>query len=196
MTRFWLAFTTPPQKERAAEEDLRDVGFRVRVPMVERARVIRGKRSMVSVPALRGYVFVEFCQLFGQFENRIHAVVSSKYVHRVVGFNGRPGQIAEQVMADFVSKLEAEPMAIEPQFQLREGAHVRIKRGAFAELPGIIRGIEGSSARVLVELFGRSCETKVSLIQLEELDTGLLKTSSREKRRLQGARKSGTLHVG
>ena len=100
-------------------------------------------------------------------------------------------------MADFVSKLEeTATVTTEPQFQLREGTHVRIKRGAFAELPGVVQGIEGASARVLVELFGRSCETKVSLIQLEEIDTASIKTSSREKRRLQGVRKSGSVHLG
>ena len=194
MTRFWLAFTTPPMKERAAEEDLRDMGFRVRVPMVERVRVHNGKRYVAKVPALRGYVFVEFAGL-GDHAWRISAVIATRYIHRVIGFDGRPGRISEHVMADFVSKLE-EPTAPQPQFQLREGTHVRIKRGAFAELPGIVQGVEGESARVLIELFGRSCETKVSLIQLDEIDTGSLKTSSRERRRLQGSRKSGFVNAG
>ena len=98
-------------------------------------------------------------------------------------------------MAEFVTKLE-EPETAGPQFQLRNGAHVSIKKGAFAELQGVIQGIEGATAKVLVELFGRSCETKVALIQLEELTTGQLEMSSRQKRRLQGARKSGNVHVG
>jgi transcriptional antiterminator RfaH len=191
--RYWLAFTTKPMREWMAQSYLSDAGFRACVPLVERSRIVRGRRSIVQRPALRGYVFVQFAESHGDLH--LHAALGVKYINRVVGFNGRPGRITEEVMVDFIAKLE-EPVAIEPEQGLREGAPVRIKRGAFAELPGIVQGIEGASARVLVELFGRSCETKVSLTQLEEIDTGSLKTSSREKRRLQGTRKSGFVNVG
>lgn len=186
---WWYVFTTMQGKERDAESALRDCAFTVAVPVKQMIRHFRGRKYLVRRPALRGLVFVSLATKEPSNEV-LRAVLDTEYVRGFVGFNGRIGRIAEDIMAEFIAKLEAGEET-NTAAGLQVGAHVRMRTGRFAELNGVVIHVGKAEARVLIDLFGRSLETKVPLVQLEELDSGAIEMSSRERRRLQGQRKSG-----
>lgn len=190
---FWCVFTVSPNKESDAQADVRAAGFTACVPVKQCIRHQRGRKYFVTRPALPGYVFVEMEKY--PSNAALRTVIDTEHVRGVVGFNGQPGRITEDVMAEFIKRL-ADDEPVTSEAQLQPGAYVRMRTGRFAELNGVVVHVGKAEARVLVELFGRSCETKVPLMQLEELNVGGIETSSRERRRLHGNGKSGSLIRG
>lgn len=184
MSRFWLAFTTPPQKEREAQKLLREQGITAFVPVIEvpaRNRGRSGSRKPTVHPVMPGYVFVAFP---AWQKYRYHVAKETKFIRGVILVDGKPGRISHDVMSDFViglSKGRAKPT----QFQLQKGAKVAVKKGKFAELTGTVLYANANKAKILVELFGRSCETLVDVAQLEELIVASTKVAAKDRKRLQ-----------
>jgi transcription antitermination factor NusG len=168
MIRYWHVFTTPPLKERAAETILRKRGHMCIVPMHVRSRRLRkgGQgRTKIALPIYPRHVFVALSDQIWAFGDISHC----RLVTGVLGFNGKPARIPDAEMQRFLDRL-AQPEILAPQFTLKRGSKVAIKRWTFAHLHGTIEVVDGQSAKVLIDLFARSCETLVKLDDLQELE--------------------------
>jgi len=163
MTRFWLAFTTPPQKEREAQKHLREQGITAFVPIVSRVVSSSGKKKLKTFPAAPGYVFVEF-PMWQKY--RYHVAKETKFVRGVVLVDGKPGRIPHDRMLDFVHSIaQLKPNA--PQFELRKGAKVSVKKGKFAELDVMVLFVGQTKSKIQVHIFGSPREVIVDNSQLQ-----------------------------
>ncbi len=204
IVRFWHVFTVPLAKERAAELILRKKGLTCCVPtqlLPKRPRRGGAAVSMLPVPVLPRHVFVALSGEVRGGKRHLHwegiaTVLSHRVILGYVGFNGEPGVISDTVMLDFLKRL-AEPAPVPPQFHLQRGAKVAVKRGPFAELKATVLYAGSEKAKILLHLFGRSCETLVSIDQLEEITVApSTKVAAKSGKFLQEGSKSGRRKLG
>lgn len=167
MTAFWLAFTTPPQKEREAQKHLRELGLDAYVPVItlqKKRRRTGNVYDMATAPVMPGYVFVEFPVWQ---KERYHTAKESKFVRGVILVDGKPGRIPYDVMCDFVISLANLKPSSGPQFGLHKGSKARVSKGKFAELDVMILFVGQTKSKIQVQIFGSDREALIENSQLQ-----------------------------
>lgn len=181
----YFIFRVPPRREAVAELILRKRGYDPLIPKKyikrrsKNGRHRNGPRELVEMTAIPGYIFVplhsEFPPLFDLMRLQI--------IRAVVGFNGIPGRIGTEYMGEFCRKIGAKPR-IGEEHGLKKGSTVRIQEGPFFGYTGVVEGVKGAHADILVQFFGRPTPLNLSVDDLAEEESSP-KILTKRKKRLQ-----------
>jgi transcription antitermination factor NusG len=144
----WHILTVAPQSEFKVRDELHELGWSALVPVEFRFRrpPRGGKPLPIRKPRLPGYVFADVATWRGLHGLRgwVGSIHSDGGPYRLTG---------AQVAA--VEALSVPVAAIQTETRWRVGEKVRIKRGALAELEGIIEVIRRGKPVASVEMFGK-----------------------------------------
>jgi transcription elongation factor/antiterminator RfaH len=153
--RRWYVIYSKPHKEEFAEFHLRLKGLEVFFPRLLTPESLRSRRRIV--PLFPNYLFVRI-----QISREYHYVHWSPGVKRIVGFNGNPTPLDEEIM-DFLMQQANSEGIITARSNLRAGQEVQISGGPFDGLVGIIQeppGVKGR-VKVLLNLLNREVKAEV-----------------------------------
>ncbi len=131
----WWAILTKTRQEKALGRQLLAQKIAFFLPLVEKDRLIRGRRVRSFLPVFNGYVF-----LFGTAEERVDALRTNR-ISQVLEV---PDQNQLCVDLQQLSRLieTRAPVTVERRFE--PGRRVRIKSGAMAGLEGTVIARRGS----------------------------------------------------
>jgi transcriptional antiterminator RfaH len=143
--RHWYVVYSKPHKENAAKFHIAAKGLEVFFPRLLLPK--SAKKTHSIIPLFPNYLFVRM-----NVETEEYGYVSwSPGVSRVVGFNGRPAPMDEEMLRFLQSNSDSEGI-IKAESNLRSGQEVRITDGPFSGLMGIIRNPPDAKGRVKVLL--------------------------------------------
>jgi transcriptional antiterminator RfaH len=143
--RHWYVVYSKPHKESTAKFHISAKGLEVFFPRLYLPK--NSKKTNPLIPLFPNYLFVRL-----DIKSEEYGYVSwSPGVNRIVGFNGQPTPIDEEVLRFLQSRSDAEGI-IPAESNLREGQEVRITEGPFSGLLGIIREPPNAKGRVKVLL--------------------------------------------
>jgi transcription antitermination factor NusG len=157
----WYAAYTCPRHEKRVMEQLQRKSVESFLPLFGTVRRWKNGPARVQLPLFPGYVFTRIA-----LRDRLQ-ILELPGVVRLVGFNGLPAALPDEQIEGLRNAL-GNRSRVEPHPYLPVGLRVRILRGPFAGLEGILRRRK-TSLRVVVsiELIRRA----VSL-EIEECDLG------------------------
>jgi transcriptional antiterminator RfaH len=102
-----------------------------------------GIATFIAKPLFSRYIFSRFIA-----RTLLHQISFTRGVHRVVGFNGKPVPIDDNVIDFFKSRMDKNGfLEIEP---LKPGDKIRIKSGPWQELVGVVERDLTASERVVI----------------------------------------------
>jgi transcription antitermination factor NusG len=171
--QFWYVFTTAPNKERPAAQELGRRGWLVNVPLMKR-NIRSGptrRRSVDFAPVIPGYVFIFMDGAHSRNFERIFKAEfpdGDRCVRQILKFAGEYGKITPEVMREFLQHVKAESeRASSVKHSVKVGDTVRVKNGAFAGQIVKVGSVEGTRACILMEMFKQSTPALVSIHNLE-----------------------------
>lgn len=162
----WYALTVPPQKELAAEQILRRVGYAAFVPVEPRyprknryARTRDKKAEPRNFPQLPRYVFAGFDARENEGEIPLFRLSSLNVITGVVGFNGTPAKLREEAVKKLMQLSGVSipwRAAPSPHKSFRAGDLVNVEAGIFTgqKLLPIVE-IDARKAHFWLQLFGK-----------------------------------------
>lgn len=162
----WIILKTlPPQFTRCFEFSVRAEliadGYDAIVPERMRYRVnAKGAKVPRVTPLIPGYVFAKVPPDAISYVKRIHGV------RGVVEFGGAFGTLTEAEVRALRIMGEREDSG-PTKSRFKAGQRIRMKRGAWAELQGLIVKLNGGKARVEVEMLGKRHQVMVDEKALE-----------------------------
>jgi transcription antitermination factor NusG len=146
----WYAAYTCPHRERRVADHLAARSVEHFLPLHQSMRRWKDRRKLMQLPLFPGYIFVRII-----LQDRLQ-VLEVPGVVRLVGFNHLPEALSD----DEVNTLRiglAQAAYAQPHRYLHSGRRVRISRGPFAGLDGILIRQKGRVRVVLsIELIQRS----------------------------------------
>ena len=151
----WFVFQTPPQKEVSAKAWLERRGVEAWYPSETRwRRIPRGKRSKAPYEAriVPRYIFARFTG-YPAWD----VVQSCRWLSHVVGVNGTPMPVTDEVMANMdqvPARLEAIRQREIDKRTLRPGDKAKVATGPFEGWVVEVRQIHAGIASFIVPLFG------------------------------------------
>ncbi len=170
----WLVGFVMSGKELACQSRLCSMDFKVYVPLQQRYRrknrFVRGKER-VAYPAIAGQLYI------GIHENDIRwfDLFNSNTVYGMLSSNGYPALLHGQALLNFIDdnkkKFTAKPverhMVSRKEFSI--GDTVEILDGVFEGQVASVDDIQGSCARMLIDIFGGETVTNVPLDNLAKV---------------------------
>jgi transcription antitermination factor NusG len=168
----WYAFRLAPQKERRAHDLLTRTGFASIFPHeVMEVRRRRHKRYEIKQriqPLLHSYAVVQHDgspEFWHRAFDLCWPFTDQRVLLYVVGTGGRPVAIPDDAI-DRLSRMRFYRPIRKPK-PILVGDKVTISAGPFIGHTARVEEIRNTRAMVLLSLFGRSTEAKVTLDQLE-----------------------------
>lgn len=144
-SRQWWAFYLLSRREKDFMRRLRAMSIAHYAPMiVKRAKSPTGRMRTSQVPLFPGYVF-----LYGNEEDRYHALTTNCVSRKL------PVEDGAALTADLrqIQMLIAAGAPLTPESRLEPGRPVRIRKGAFAGLEGVIVKRQGSERLIVAVRF-------------------------------------------
>lgn len=162
--RWYAAYTCAQHEKRvAAELGMREVEHFL--PLYSSVRRWKDRRVTLELPLFPGYVFVRLA-----LRDRLR-VVQIPSVVRLVGFNGLPTALPDEEMEILRTGI-CQSLRAEPHPFLTVGRRVRIVRGPFAGLEGVLkRKKSGMRVVVSLELIQRSVAVDVEVADVQGVVT-------------------------
>jgi transcription antitermination factor NusG len=162
--RWYAAYTCAQHEKRvAAELGMREVEHFL--PLYSSVRRWKDRRVQLELPLFPGYVFVRLA-----LRDRLR-VVQIPSVVRLVGFNGLPTALPDEEMEILRTGI-CQSLRAEPHPFLTVGRRVRIIRGPFAGLEGVVkRKKSGMRVVVSLELIQRSVAVDVEVADVQGVVT-------------------------
>jgi transcription elongation factor/antiterminator RfaH len=146
----WFVVHSLPRSELRAQTHLHAQGFRIFLPRL--LKTVRHARQLrtVCTPLFSRYLFV----ILDLERDRFLSVQSTVGVASLFGFKGRPLPVPAGVVESLIAQT-GESNMIRLDGDLAEGQRVRILSGPFADLVGMLKGLDKNGrARVLLEIMG------------------------------------------
>ncbi|WP_045835456.1 transcription termination/antitermination protein NusG [Hyphomicrobium sp. 99] len=154
----WIAVNTHPNRERSAEQNLRNQGYEVYGPVIRKQ--IRHARRVSDVlrPLFPGYLFVRL----NDTQSRWRPILSTVGVRSVVCTRDVPCILPVQLIDDLKAR-EKDGVIARSVSSPQLGETVRVGRGAFDGLAGkIIDLAENDRLVVLMDFLNRPVRVKIS----------------------------------
>ncbi len=156
-TQAWFALQTMPRNEKKIDYLLRQNGYECLTPLYRQKRKWSDRTVEIDLPLFPMYVF---CYLSPSILGK---VIATHGVTRIVGFGGRPAEIAAEDI-DALRLLTSSNFLREPWRYLPDGTSVVVETGPLAGVQGIICPSENERRLIIsVTLLQRSVA-----IQLDE----------------------------
>jgi len=161
----WYAIYTKPKAEDAVSEKLRQAGLAVYNPKLKARKYIRNKYREVVEQLFPCYLFAKF-----ESEKFLWMITYTRGVKKVVGANGRPWTVSEEVI-DFIRRYEQDGFVTMRYEDIKEGDVVRIAEGPLSGLTGIFKRVIKGTERVLlllnaIEYQARAIVERASLVKV------------------------------
>ncbi|MBN9246282.1 MAG: transcriptional activator RfaH [Hyphomicrobium sp.] len=154
----WIAVNTHPNRERAAEQHLRNQGYDVYGPVIRKQTRHARRVSDVLRPLFPGYLFVRLSEAQGRWR----PILSTIGVRSVVCTRDAPCTLPAQFIDDLKAR-EKDGVIARSASALQIGETVRVGRGAFDGLAGkIIDLAENDRLVVLMDFLNRPVRVKIS----------------------------------
>jgi transcription elongation factor/antiterminator RfaH len=160
--RQWYVLYTKPQKEEYARFHLSSKGLDVFFPQLLFPQ--SAKKRKRRVPLFPNYLFVRL----SFFSDELSYARWSPGVSRIVSFNGVPAALDEDVVTFIMRQANSEGI-ITARSKLKAGEAVRVSRGPFQGVVGIIQEPPNARGRVkiLLELLSRQVRAEVPVEYVE-----------------------------
>jgi transcriptional antiterminator RfaH len=156
----WYVVRTKPRKEECAERNLTRRGVDVFCPRI--LEPVGWTTEWATVPLFPGYLFVHVV-----LHSEYHSVMWAPGVKSFVAFGDLPTPVSPQIV-NFLRAESGADGVIRPGQRLRAGERVKIKRGPFAGLIGIIEKpcAERGRIRVLMDFLrhGTAVELPITAV--------------------------------
>lgn len=160
----WYLLQCKPRQNFRAEENLCNQGFTCFQPVVDVERLQQGRRRLASEALFPGYLFIRLDSVNDNWS----PIRSTRGVTRMVGFNGRPQPVPDDVVMALRQRIAHQPR-IAP---LQPGDKVMIKDGAFAAIEAIFKAFDGDERVViLISLMHREQQLVVPVSGIEKVDS-------------------------
>lgn len=153
----WFVLRSKPRKEACAAHHLERRGIRVFCPRIREP--VGWTNDWTTVPLFPGYVFVRLI-----LQRDYYGVIWTPGVKGFVAFGEAPTAVRPEVI-DFLQRQAGRDGIIDPAERLRAGERVRIRRGPFAGLIGIIEKPcpERGRIRVLMDFLRRGTAVELPI---------------------------------
>ena len=160
----WYVVYTKPNSEELARRSLERKDIEVFLPKIEETVGAAAKDSARIVPMFPGYLFARLC-----IPEAFHAVVWARGVKRILGSADGPLPLDDAVV-DFLKERAGAKGYIRPDLRLNLHDRVRVKKGPFAGLLGVIQGSidKHGRTRVLMDLLGNRARVQLPCWLLEK----------------------------
>jgi transcription antitermination factor NusG len=157
----WYAAYTCANHEKRVREQLEQRSVQSFLPVYEVIRRWKDRRMRLQLPLFPGYLFVRMALV-----DRLR-VLQVPSVVRLVGFNGQLSALPDEEI-DALKQGLAGGVRVEPHPFLTVGRRVRVRRGPFEGMQGILLRRKGKLRLVLsVELIMRSVAIDVDIADVE-----------------------------
>jgi len=161
----WYAVRTRSNCEKKVRFLLAERGIENYLPTFREVHQWKDRKKLTELPVFPGYVFT---QILDSREARL-AVLRVQGVVSILGHGGRMEPIPEQEI-HAVRQLLDGAAAVSAHPLLREGAWVRVKRGALQGLEGLLVQIKNQERLVLsISLLSRSVSTEIDVSDVQFL---------------------------
>ncbi len=161
----WYVVQTKPKKEKVAALNLERESIEVFFPKMEAISIIYGKSRKVIKSLFPNYIFAHFDPF------KSYGLVNwSCGVARVVGFNGGPSPVSDQVIEIIKTRVNKN-CVVQKALHLKAKDRIRVRTGPFKDLMGIFdrwTSDEGR-ARVLLELLNYDATVELHYSQIEKV---------------------------
>jgi transcription antitermination factor NusG len=166
----WYAVHTRSNFEKRIADELSAKGLESYLPSYEELHQWKDRKKKVDLPLFPGYVFTRF---YDCPEARI-AVLRTAGVVRILGQSGGIEPVPEQEIEGVRSVLGSKlPCYAHPL--LREGAWVRVRRGALQGVEGLLVRLKNQTRLVVsVTLLSRSVAAEIDAADVEPIQTAAL----------------------
>lgn len=153
----WFVVRSKPRREQTAVESLERRGITTYCPWIAEPTGLTNEWA--TVPLFPGYLFVRI-----QLEQGYYTVVWTPGVKSFVAFGSVPTPVHSDVV-DFLRNESGPDGVLRPVSNLRSGQRVRIRRGPFAGLVGIIEKPcdERGRIRVLMDFLRQGTVVEVPI---------------------------------
>jgi transcription antitermination factor NusG len=162
----WYAISLRSRFEKKTHRELLGKGVESFLPLIEEVHTWTDRRKTILEPLFRGYLFVRT-----DLRNRLD-ILQAPGVVSFISDRGKPTAIpARQI--EWVQKVVAHPGNFSRANYLNVGEHVRVTRGLFAGVEGIIARQKGA-ARVVLSLDAilQAVSIEVDDTMIERLPSG------------------------
>lgn len=159
----WYAVYTRSNFEKrvAAELDARPIENYL--PLVSEWHQWKDRKKLVEAPVFAGYVFARFAD---SPQNRLRVLQTAGTV-RILGQREQIEPIPDREIESIQRLLKANVPCFAHPF-LREGAWVRVKRGALKDLEGLLVRVKSKTRLVLsITLLSQSVATEIDISDVE-----------------------------
>ncbi|HTP88156.1 MAG TPA: UpxY family transcription antiterminator [Bryobacteraceae bacterium] len=165
MSEQWYAVHTRSNFDKRVANDLAMARIESYCPTIERPSTRKDRRLDIQSPLFPGYVFARFSD-GPQVRRRI---VCSPGVVRILGFNGELEPIPDEEI-EAVRRLLTSTHGCSAHPLIREGARVRVCRGALRGIEGVLTKVRNSlRIAVNIELLSQSVIAEVYATDVEPL---------------------------
>ncbi len=157
----WYLIYTKPRQEYRAQENLKQQGFEVYLPLHQSERLLRGKLRVIEEPLFKRYVFVRF----NSHNSPWHTIRSTLGVSELVRTGGQPAKVPPALIQALMQQ------AVTTQAMFERGDQLRITSGPFHDLQAVFEMQDGEQrAIVLIELLNKIQKITVNLNALSKAD--------------------------
>lgn len=155
----WYVLYTHPRAERKVQVRLQQLHIDSFVPFIRKKHQWHDRVKTLSIPLFPGYVFVLL-----DFSKR-HLVFQVKEIVKFISFGGKPATISSSIIQSLKSVIGID-CDIRVENTLTIGTNVRITKGAFTGIEGIVMNRNGKS-RLIIQL---DVLQKSIVVNLSEFD--------------------------
>ena len=155
-------------KERIERAEMQHLFGKILVPVEEVVDIKNGKRTLAERKFFPGYVLVEM----EMNDDTWHLVKSTPKVSGFIGGTAnRPAPIKPAEVDAIMQQIQEGVEKPKPKVLFEVGQKVRVSDGPFADLNGVVAGVnyERSRLRVSVQIFGRDTPVELEFNQVEKL---------------------------
>lgn len=151
----WYALRTRSNFEFSVRDSLRDQGIAEFVPVYEERTRWSDRERRTIRPLLTGYVLARF-----DLEKRIR-VLNTRGVVEILSIDRNPVPIPEEEIAE-LRRIAESPSLISPCPHVAAGERVRVERGPFEGIEGIVVAVKGERILTIpVDILGRSVAVQI-----------------------------------
>lgn len=159
----WYAVYTRHQHEKSASQILASKGFEVLLPVYASVNRWKDRRKTILCPLFSNYLFVR-----ADLKRRVE-VLRTAGVCWFVDNAGIPSALAPWEV-ELIRKLVESPSHLQPYPFLERGDQVRVIRGPFAGMTGILCRLKNQHRVVVsIELLRKSAAIEVEVSSLERI---------------------------
>ncbi|WP_163930269.1 transcription/translation regulatory transformer protein RfaH [Paraferrimonas sp. SM1919] len=159
----WHLVYTKPKEEERAKVNLERQQLEVYLPVIEKTKTVKGKKTQVNEPLFTSYIFVRFdSSLFS-----VATINATRGVVKTVSYGSRLQLVADELIEHLKQRLSQQqntPIELE---KFAQGEKVMLTEGPFAYLEAVFQSSKGEDrAIILLNMLGKTQSLEVSKKQL------------------------------